>query len=282
MTGYGRATHGVFTVEIQSVNHKFCEISIKLSNQLLLLENKIREYIKEYIARGKIYVFVHYNRTIDNEVKLNHTLAKATVKALRELGQSIGLKDDITLSTLAWFDRSIWRQEETLDVDKLWSELKMCLVEAVNSVINMREIEGEKIKTELANRMKLLQQYLSQIEKIAPDIVKEYAKVLEKRIDMLLDKKVVDEVRLSQEIAIYADKSDITEEIVRAKSHTEQFMDILDKSEPIGRQLDFLIQELHREINTIGAKANNLPVIKIILQAKNELEKIREQIQNVE
>jgi uncharacterized protein (TIGR00255 family) len=284
MTGYGRATNGPFTVEIQSVNHKFCEISVKTPGCILPMENKIRDFIKTRINRGKLYALVNYDRTLaTGGIKLNYDLANEMIRALQDLGRNIGLKDDLTLSTLMSFDKSIWRQEESIDMEALWTGLEACLFEAINGVLSMRNIEGEKTKTELLERINLIKEYMVEIEKKAPTVSLEYAEALKKRLKSLIGKeKILDEARLAQEIALYADKCDITEEIVRTKSHIEQFIQLIDKPEPVGRQLDFLVQELNREINTIGSKANNLSIIKAVLQIKNELEKIREQIQNVE
>ncbi len=284
MTGYGRATNGPFTVEIQSVNHKFCEISVKTPGYLLPMENKIRELVKTRINRGKLYALVNYDRTLaTGGIRLNHNLANEMVKALQDLGNNIGLKDDLTLSSLMSFDKSIWRQEESIDMESLWTGLESCLFEAINGVLSMREIEGQKTKAELLERIGLIKEYMVEVEKKAPTVPMEYTEALKKRLKSLIGKeKIMDEARLAQEIAIYADKCDITEEIVRTKSHIEQFLQLIDKPEPVGRPLDFLIQELNREINTIGSKANNLSIVKAVLQIKNELEKIREQIQNVE
>ncbi|MFH1962069.1 MAG: YicC/YloC family endoribonuclease [bacterium] len=284
MTGYGRATNGPFTVEIQSVNHKFCEISVKTPGCILPMENRIRDFVKTRISRGKLYVLVNYDRTLaTGGIKLNYDLANGMIEALQELGQKVGLKDDLTLSTLMSFDKSIWRQEESVDMESLWAGLEICLFEAINGVLSMRDLEGEKTMTELSERITMIKGYMVDVEKKAPTVPLEYAEALKKRLKALLGKeKIMDETRLAQEIALYADKCDITEEIVRTKSHIEQFLQIIDKSEPIGRPLDFLVQELNREINTIGSKANNLSIVKAVLQIKNELEKIREQIQKVE
>ncbi|MFH1859695.1 MAG: YicC/YloC family endoribonuclease [bacterium] len=284
MTGYGRATNGPFTVEIQSVNHKFCEISVKTPGCILPMENRIRDFVKTRVRRGKLYVLVNYDRTLSTGgIKLNYDLANRMIEALQELGKNIGLKDDLTLSTLMSFDKSIWRQEESIDIESLWTGLEICLFEAINGVLSMLDIEGEKTKTELLERIIMIRGYMVEVEKKAPTVPLEYAEALKKRLKALLGKeKIMEEARLAQEIALYADKCDITEEIVRTKSHIEQFLQIIDKSEPVGRPLDFLVQELNREINTIGSKANNLSIVKAVLQIKNELEKIREQIQNVE
>lgn len=287
MTGYGRAINGPFTVEIQSVNHKFCEISVKTPGCILPMENKIREFVKERVNRGKLYVLVNYEKTLAATgcARLNYDSAKMMLEALQELGRNLGIKDDLTLSSFISFDKSIWRQEESisLDMETLWTGLEVCLLEAINGVLSMRAIEGEKTKIEITERITLIKEYMVEIEKNAPTVSLEYAGALKKRLKALLGKeKIIDDARLAQEIAIYADKCDITEEIVRTKSHLEQFLSIIDKPEPVGRPLDFLIQELNREINTIGSKANNLSIVRAVLQIKNELEKIREQIQNVE
>jgi len=291
MTGYGRATNGPFTVEIQSVNHKFCEISVKTPGVILPMENKIREFVKARVNRGKLYVMLNYDRTLSaagntsvGNTRLNYDSARVTLEALQELGRNLGLKDDITLSSFMSFDRSIWRQEESIDLETLWIGLEACILEAINGVLSMRDTEGEKTKTEILERITLIKEHMVEVEKKAPTVSLEYAEALKKRLKTLLGKEkiMMDETRLAQEIALYADKCDITEEIVRTKSHLEQFLQIIDKPEPVGRPLDFLTQELNREINTIGSKANNLSIVRAVLQIKNELEKIREQIQNVE
>ncbi|MBI4753217.1 YicC family protein [Candidatus Desantisbacteria bacterium] len=234
---------------------------------------------------------VNYDRTLSaagspsgGNSRLNYDSARVTLEALQELGRNLGLKDDITLSSFMSFDKSIWRQEESIDLETLWIGLEACILEAINGVLSMRDIEGKKTKIEILERITLIKEHMVEVEKKAPTVSLEYAEALKKRLKTLLGKEKItmDEARLAQEIALYADKCDITEEIVRTKSHLEQFLQIIDKPEPVGRPLDFLSQELNREINTIGSKANNLSIVRAVLQIKNELEKIREQIQNVE
>ncbi|MEW6095826.1 MAG: YicC/YloC family endoribonuclease [bacterium] len=285
MTGYGSGSNEYFVVEIQAVNHKFCDIKVSLPFFMIFLENKIKEYVMEKVSRGKLYIPINpKNQNVSfNKFQIDKELAKTYMEAFLELGKFLRLKNDLKLSHIIGINGIISKNSVIEQKDKLWEWLKTPLNKALDELISTRVIEGRKIEAEFKTRLKTLKELTAEIEKQIPQVILEYKEKLQNRLDTLgVDKEVFDETRLYQEIAIFVDKSDISEELLRLRSHIQQFEDTLDLDKPVGRQLDFLAQELHREINTIGAKTGDIKIIQLVLNAKSELEKIREQIQNVE
>lgn len=280
MTGYGRTSNEFFTIEIQSVNHRFCEISLKSPSQIFLFENKIKDLIKSKVSRGKFYVFVGYEK--GSNIILDKQLAKESLKQWQELGAEMGLQNDLKLSHLLNMKDIATKTSGNNHIEASWPHLKKALLKGLNNLLAMREEEGKKIELEFNQRLKILDDLVNQLMIRAPQVPLLYKERLEAKIKELMAKEVVDELRLVQEVAIYADKCDITEELVRLQSHVRQFEETLRQSEAIGRSLDFLAQEINRELNTIGSKANDLQMIQLVLKGKNELEKIKEQIANVE
>lgn len=288
MTGFGR---GIFQdstkellVEIKSVNHRYCDVSIKMPRQIFFLEEKVREAVAKNISRGKVDIFVSYKDYGDplNTVLLDEMIAKGYIDAVNALRDKYSLKDDISVSLIAQFPDVVKLEKCEQDEAKLWEMLSLALQEAISGLVVMRAKEGVGLYDDLVEKIKYMEQLLKDIESFGFNIVKEYKIKLEARIKELLEKQNVDEDRIAMEAAIFADRSCIDEELVRLKSHIQQFNEVLDVSQPVGRKLDFIVQEMNREINTIGSKANNIHISKLVIELKSELEKIREQVQNIE
>lgn len=290
MTGYGRSSNEYLIVEIQAVNHKYCEIKVSLPPFMTFLENKIKEYVMTKVARGKLYipVILKNTNTSANKFQIDKELAKTYLDSFRELSKSLRLKDDLKLSHLIRIEGIVSNSRVMEQRDNLWERLQKPLNKALEELVGTRAAEGEKIESEFKTRLKVMEGLVTEIEQRAPQVVLDYREKLQNKLETLqinkevVDKTCLDDTRLYQEIAIFADKCDIAEELLRLKSHLQQFGDTITLDKPVGRQLEFLAQELHREINTIGSKTGDLKIIQLVLNAKNELEKIREQIQNVE
>lgn len=288
MTGYGQgkliSDDRKFTVEIRSVNHRYNDINVRLPRTLNYLEDKIRTFIKERVSRGKIDVFVSFETTSkdDFEVYLNENLLDAYLEQLNIIKNKSTVIDDISVSLLARFPEVIIVNKKEDDKDILWQLLEEALKEAFNDFLAMREKEGKNLKEDLLAKLKVCENYLAKIKERSPNLAEEYKNKLEKRLQELLPDHSIDENRLAMEIAIFADHCSIDEEIVRLESHINQFRNILNHEEIVGRKLDFLVQEMNREVNTIGSKANDLQISQNVIELKSEIEKIREQIQNLE
>lgn len=289
MTGFGRGTtkegsSRSFTIEIKSVNHRYFDLNLKMPRNLLSLESKIRECLKEKINRGKIDVFITQNvySNDDMEVKFNEQLADSYVNCLKQIKERYETKDDISVSLISKFPDVISVEKKEEDSDEIWSYMREPLNEAIESLVSMREKEGKKLKDDVTKKCNIIQELLKDIEKRAPLVVKDYKERLNDKINELLENSDIDESRIAMEVAIFADKAAIDEEIVRLNSHIIQLKDTLEKSEPVGRKLDFIIQEMNRETNTISSKANDLQIVNLTINMKNYIEKIREQIQNIE
>ncbi len=289
MTGFGRgeSTDGIhnFNVEIKTVNHRYNDIIIKMPKHLSYLEEKIKKTIKDKINRGRveIYISLEYVDESGIEVKVDIPLAKAYKAGLDRIIEELNIEDNIKLSHILSISEIIKTERKELDEDVTWNCLKVALEMALDNVINMRVNEGIALKLDMETQLKKIQGMIEEIERRSPLVVEEYRQKLKDRIAEILDgDSSIDEEKINYEVILFADKSDINEEIVRFKSHIKQFLRSLEEKEPIGRKLDFLIQEMNREINTIGSKANDLTICNNVVDIKSELEKIREQIQNVE
>lgn len=288
MTGFGRgecAQDGKeFTVEIKTVNHRYSDVFIKMPRQMGFLEDKVRDLVSKGISRGKIDVFItFYNYSDDSKsVTFDEVLAKTYISAVEALRDKFALKDDITVSMIAKLPDVLKVEQNEEDEELLWSMLKIAVENALGSLVRMRENEGEGLKNVLLERASYIEGILSEISQHAPEIPKEYKIKLETRIKDLLDQQTIDESRIAMEVAVFADRCSIDEELVRLASHIGQMREALSNNQPVGRKLDFLIQEMNREINTIGSKANDLTITRNVVEIKSEIEKIREQIQNIE
>ncbi|WP_373898505.1 YicC/YloC family endoribonuclease [Haloimpatiens sp. FM7315] len=288
MTGFGRAfSEGKlrnFQVEIKTVNHRYLDINIRLPKVLLPLEDKIRKLIGEKIKRGKVDVFITQDSFNNQEIQavLNKNLADSYLKCLREIKDEYEVRDDISVSLVARFPDVVSLKYEEEDLDKMWYDLKDPINSAIDLLINMRAKEGQKLYEDVISRCDKITGMVSAIKKRAPLVPLEYKQKLNQRLKELLEGCIVDENRLAMEVALFSDKACVDEEIVRLNSHINQMKQTMNLSEPIGRKLDFIIQEMNREANTIGSKANDIDITNLVLSLKSEIEKIREQIQNVE
>ncbi|MCX8131008.1 MAG: YicC family protein [Clostridia bacterium] len=288
MTGFGRGEYQEegkeFLVEIKTVNHRYSDIFVKMPRQISFLEDKVREIVGKSISRGKVDVYISYEDYSDDSknVLFDEPLAKTYIKALETLREKYNLKDDITVSLVARFPDVLRVEKNEEDGEKIWLLLKKALEKAVESLLVMRQNEGKELKNNLLERANYIEEILKKITERSPNVVKEYRIKLENRLKELLEQQTVDESRMATEVAIFADRCSIDEEIVRLGSHISQLREALNMEQPVGRKLDFLIQEMNREINTIGSKANDLVITKHVVEIKSELEKVREQIQNIE
>lgn len=288
MTGFGRATFEndkrSFIVEIKSVNHRYCDINIKMPKTLISLEEKIRKLIQANINRGKVDVFItlnSYDKT-DVSTMLNVSLADSYIKCLNDIKERYDIKDDISVSLVARFPEVISVKQNEEDLEELWENLSIPLKEAIDSLITMRQKEGLKLEKNILEKCDTIKDIVCDIEKKAVNIPKIYKEKLNNRLKELLGDTEIDESRVAMEVALFADRACVDEEIVRLKSHLSQMKDTLKLDETVGRKLDFIVQEMNRETNTIGSKSNNLEISNLGLNIKNEIEKIREQVQNVE
>ena len=288
MTGYGRSRRTAenydITVEMKSVNHRYADFSIKLPRFCVFLEDDIKKCISKKVSRGKIDVFVTVRKEEDDskEFTINTAAAKSLIDSLRSLSESFGLKDDLTLSSVAGFDDIFEINYKEEDEDLLKSCVLNVLDEALAAFCETRKREGEKLVADMKMRNDTVSEKLEEIKKLEPQTVAQYRARLEERIRELISDAAVDESRLLTETAIMADKLSITEEIVRLSSHLDEFERIITSDESVGRRLDFLMQEMNRETNTIGSKSNSLEIARLVVDIKAELEKMREQLQNLE
>ncbi|MBR3132502.1 MAG: YicC family protein [Clostridia bacterium] len=287
MTGFGRSKIEIegkeYNVEIRSVNHKYTDISVKLPRQISYLEDKIRKTIADKISRGKIDIFVGLQDYSENgkDIKINREIAKAYINEFKALAEETGISQDINIIDIAKLPEVLNIKNEENE-DEIWNEVSTALNLAIDNFIEMREIEGKKIKEDLKNRIKYVSDKVEEIKKYSSGLIEEYIVKLENRIKELLKTDVVDKDRLAQEIVIFSDKSSIEEELTRLDSHINQFVNLLEKDSPVGKKFDFIIQEMNREVNTIGSKANCLEITNRVIELKTEIENIREQIQNIE
>ena len=288
MTGFGRAQKEidgyVITVELKSVNHRYFEFSSRVPRQYGFLDEKLKSYINGKVSRGKIecYVTIEALNTDTADVVVNHTLATAYVNALKEIAETYELKDDFGASTISRFPEVLVVRKSDEDEEKLWGYVQEVCSEAIDKFVAMREVEGSKMKDDIYSRGQFILDCVSYIEERSPQTVKEYNDKLVERAHELLGDVSLDESRILQEVAIYADKVAVAEETVRLRSHIEQLNAFISSDEPVGRKMDFLVQEINRETNTIGSKANDVDIARKVVDIKAEVEKIREQIQNIE
>ncbi|MCI6354279.1 YicC/YloC family endoribonuclease [Eubacterium coprostanoligenes] len=288
MTGFGRAQKEidgyVITVELKSVNHRYFEFSSRVPRQYGFLDEKLKSYINGKVSRGKIecYVTIEALNTDTADVVVNHTLATAYVNALKEIAETYELKDDFGASTISRFPEVLVVRKSDEDEEKLWGYVQEVCSEAIDKFVAMREVEGSKMKDDIYSRGQFILDCVSYIEERSPQTVKEYNDKLVERVHELLGDVSLDESRILQEVAIYADKVAVAEETVRLRSHIEQLNAFISSDEPVGRKMDFLVQEINRETNTIGSKANDVDIARKVVDIKAEVEKIREQIQNIE
>lgn len=288
MTGYGNCRKIVdgreINVELRSVNHRYLEISCKVPKEMNFLEEKIKSELKQYVFRGKtdVYVSIGADENETAVVSINHSLVKGYLNALSEIAEKYQISNDVTVMGLSKYNDIFKLTKPPADEEKLWESVKSVLNEAIEKFIAMRKAEGEKLYNDITKRCEKVLSLIEQIEQRAPQITAEYRKKLTDKINELLNDTTVDEQRIITEVAIFADKIAVDEETVRLKSHFEQFASILNSNSAAGRKTDFILQEMNRETNTIGSKIQDIQISHIVVEIKSELEKIREQIQNVE
>lgn len=288
MTGFGRGENtGEYkqvTVEIKSVNHRYSEIWVKLPRHYSLLEETVRKYLLSHISRGRLEVYIKLDETGEKErqVQVDKELALAYHRALKELAVLTGTSADVNVIQIAQLPDVLKIEELQETLDDVWKDILPALEQAIRVLIEMRQQEGEKLKADLEERLEYLHLLHARIEEKSPLVVGHYREKLQTRLREMLEAGQVDENRIALEVALFADRSSISEELVRLSSHLQQFEQILRENNPIGRKLDFLLQEMNREVNTIGSKANDLDITQYVVEMKSELEKLREQVQNIE
>lgn len=288
MTGYGKGENEKdgrkFTVEIKSVNHRYNDISIKLPRFMISMEDKIKKNISKKIFRGKTDVFINFETEAqdDVQVKLNEPLARSYVEKLNELKEMFGLETPNALDLVAKFPDILSTEKAEEEGDVIWEALEPALNEAVENFIHMRETEGETLKKDILLKNQKIKEITDKIKERAPFVVDEYKEKLNARLAELMDKNVIDEQRIAAEITIYSDRCCIDEELTRMYSHIKQLESILESDGSIGRKLDFLVQEMNREANTTASKSSDITITNAAIELKTEIEKIREQIQNLE
>ncbi|MCL2382939.1 MAG: YicC family protein [Oscillospiraceae bacterium] len=287
MTGFGRSKYETnsreYLVEIKSVNNRYNDVNIKMSRVISYLEEKVKKVITNSVSRGKIDIYVGMvnNSEKGKKITLNEELAKAYISELKKLSKE-DISNDISIMEISKLPEVFTIRTEDDDEEIIWEEVSVCLNTAIENFIQMREVEGQKIKEDIESRVKVITEKVERISEISGGLVEEYIAKLEKRINEMLQNTVIDETRLAQEVVIYSDKCSIEEELTRFRSHISQFVELLNADAGVGKKLDFLIQEINREINTIGSKANSLEITNLVVDIKAEMENIREQVQNVE
>lgn len=288
MTGYGKSKLELngrsYSVEIKSVNYRYCDINVRLPRNISFYENEIKKIISNKVARGKIDVFVEYSNYTNEgkEVVINKDLAKLYIRELKELATEENLNDNIRVTEITKMPDVLQVKNDEGENDVILKELMKCTEEAADNFVNMRLVEGERIKKDLQDRLNNIKSKVIKISENTAGLIEEYVVKLVDRIKEILKTDVVDETRLAQEIVIFADKSSIQEELTRLDSHIVQFEKLLEDEEAIGKKLDFIIQEMNREANTIASKSVKLEITNLVIEIKTELEDIREQIQNIE
>lgn len=288
MTGFGRG-HEVLngrdiTVEIRAVNHRYYEFSCRLPRAYSFAEEKLKALLQGKISRGKVEVSVLVQNitAVSEKITANKEVIAEYVTALREIQEELSLNDDLTLSSVMRLPDAFTVIKEEADEEQMWEDLRVVAESALDSFLKMRETEGERMRADISARLDTIENNVSFVEQRSPIIVENYRKRLYDKMCEVLEGKNVDENRILLEAGIFSEKTAVDEETVRLRSHIAQFREMLESAEPIGRKLDFLVQEMNRETNTIGSKVQDIEVTKIVVDQKSEIEKIREQIQNIE
>jgi len=289
MTGFGRSeiaqVERKITVEIKAVNHRYCDITIKLPKKLNFFEAAIRNLLKQYIGRGKIDIYITYEDYTENNVcvKYNAELAREYYENLKKMSEEFGIENDISVSTLARFPDVFTLEEQTIDETELWELVEEAIRTAAGRFVETRIAEGENLKKDLLNKLDYMLELVDFIEERSPMVVSEYRNKLYAKVSELLGDTKLDESVLATEITIYADKICVDEETVRLRSHIQNMKNILvNDNDNVGRKLDFIAQEMNREANTILSKSGDLDITNKAIDLKTEIEKIREQVQNIE
>lgn len=287
MTGFGSASGHIqsclFTVEMKSVNHRFLDIHIKMPKQFMSIEDRIKKLITRFINRGRIEVYINLEGEFlsSRSIQVDWSLLDQYIGSLHQIKERFSLNDPISLNHILSLGDGIEIREEALSSEDIENGLLQLVETAVNQLTVMRKVEGEQLALDLNHRLDSLKQINCDLEKMAPNVVDQYRERISKRVSEFVSGKI-DENRILTEVALFADKADINEEITRIHSHIHQFKETLTTKEPIGRKLDFIVQELNREANTIGSKANDGAIAKNVVELKSIIEKLKEQVQNIE
>lgn len=288
MTGYGRYQDTVdgmdITVEIKAVNHRYYEYSSRLPRAYGFLDDKLKAYLQGSISRGKVdvYVFIDTADAPGSRVTVNHSLVQGYLKALGEIAETYGLRNDVSVMSLARYPDLLTVHREAEDEEAVWAAVRTVADVALNRFLQMREKEGEKLQEDILSRAAAILEAVGQVEERSPQTVREHMDKVQARMRELLGTATVDEQRLLTEAALFADKIAVAEETVRLRSHISQLEHMLAGNEAVGRKLDFLVQEINREANTIGSKCSDVALSRVVVELKGEIEKIREQVQNIE
>lgn len=289
MTGFGRGMYSTeereYTIEIKSVNHKYTDINVRLPYVLSFLEEKIKKEVLKNVARGKIDINVTFvnNSNLGKKISINKPLAKEYIEELRKIKEENNIIDDISIMKIAKLP-DILNITQDNNEETLWEELNKALQEAIKNLLEGKEVEGRKLSEDMLQRLENINNHILDISQYSTGLIEQYVVKLKDRIKEIMQTDLIDESRISQEVVLYADKTSIEEEITRLKSHITQFKELL-QSESVkktGKRLDFIIQEMNREINTIGSKSNCLEITNLVIELKTELEDVREQVQNIE
>lgn len=289
MTGFGRyeVSDGErkFTVEMKGVNHRYLDTNIRMPKKLNCFEASIRSLLKQSVQRGKVDIFINYEDTSEGQISLkyNETLASEYLTYLKKMQESFSLENDVRVSTLSRYPEVLTMEERVIDEEELWHGLKEALDGAIKQFVETRILEGENLRKDMLDKLDAMLRLVESIEERSPQIIAEYRKKLESKVKELLEDTQIEEGRIAAEVVIFADKICTDEEVVRLKSHIIHMTETLKADESgIGRKLDFIAQEMNREANTILSKANDLEISNIGINLKTEIEKVREQIQNIE
>ena len=289
MTGFGRCEvsdgERKFTVEMKGVNHRYLDANIRMPKKLNFFESAIRNLLKKSVQRGKVDIFITYEDLSESQVSLkyNEKLAEEYLTYFKKMEESFSLENDIRVSTLSRYPEVLTMEEQLMDEEELWNGLKKALDGAIKQFVETRALEGENLKTDIINKLDGMLKLVDVIEERSPQIVAEYREKLETKVHELLEDTQIEEGRIAAEVVIFADKICTDEEVVRLRSHILHMKETLQSEESgIGRKLDFIAQEMNREANTILSKANDLEISNIGIELKTEIEKVREQIQNIE
>lgn len=288
MTGFGRSEivkgNRKISVEIKSVNHRYLEAGIKMPKKLNVFESRMRDLLKKYATRGKIDIFINYEDDSESQVnlKFNQNIADEYVAIFNNMSEKYNLKNDMTVGGLARFPEVITMDEVQEDEEELWHFIEEAMKAALEQFVNTRILEGENLKKDLLGKLDHMEELVAFVEKRSPEIMKEYRSKLESKVKELLGDTTIDESRIATEVIIYADKICVDEETVRLRSHIEHARKCLNEEGGIGRKMDFIAQEMNREANTTLSKANDIEISNAAIDLKTEIEKVREQIQNIE
>ncbi len=288
MTGFGRERKVIASreilVEIRSVNHRYYEFTAKTPRAYGYLDEKLKAFMHGAISRGKVEVLVSiYNQEgVNANIEINKDIAKGYLNALRSSAEELGLEDDLKLSNVLRLPDVFTVVKVIDDEEEIWQQVSEVAGAALEKFVEMRRTEGEKMNADITGRLDMIEETVGKVEKLSADSVGNYRKRLHDKLAEILEDRNIDEARILTEAAIFADKIAVDEETVRLRSHIAQFRELLASGEPVGRKLDFLVQEMNREVNTTGSKSQELEITRMVVDMKSEIEKIREQIQNIE